>query len=52
MSNGELYETAMESVTALFSDQSVSQSECKSNLETLIDEIEVLISTLSDDEGD
>jgi len=51
MSNEELYEKALEAVTELFSDKSVSQSECKSNLETLIGEIEMLISTLSDNEG-
>lgn len=51
MSNEELYEKAKDAITELFSDQSVSQSECKSNLEGLIGEIEMLISTLKDDDG-
>jgi len=51
MLNEELYEKAVEAITELFSDSSVSQSTAKKNLNSLIGEIEILISTLSDDEG-
>ena len=46
MTNDELYQKAEESITALFSDMSVSQSDCKDNLNSLIDFIEGMIDTL------
>ena len=44
----ELYEKAVEAATELFSDQSVSQSETRRNLEELIGEIRIMIDTLQD----
>ena len=44
MPNEKLYEKALEAAKELFSDISVSQSECKSNLKALVGEIEMLIS--------
>lgn len=46
MSNEELYEKAKETVNDLFSDQSVSVEETRINMNTLVEEIETLISTL------
>lgn len=48
--NDELYEKALQAITDLFSDKSVSQSEARRNLETLIGEIQIMIDTLQDDE--
>lgn len=47
--NEELYEKALEAITELFSDTSVSQSECKRNLQELISEIKTMIGSLSDE---
>jgi len=44
--NEELYEGALDAIKDLFSDDSVTQSECRENLETLIDEIRVMIDSL------
>lgn len=46
MSNEELYQKAVEAVTKLFSDMSVSRSEAADNLRALIGEIEIMLSTL------
>lgn len=50
MDNQELYDLALEAITKLFSDTSVSRSTAKENLENLKDEINVLLSTLEDEE--
>ena len=42
----QLYEQALAAITALFSDTSVSQSETKKQLESLSEEIDILIDTL------
>lgn len=44
--NEQLYDKAMEAITNLFSDSSVSQAEAIRQLESLIDEIKMLIDTL------
>jgi len=46
--NDQLYEKAVEAITELFSDKSVSQSEAKANLESLIGEIEIMIESLGE----
>jgi hypothetical protein len=43
MTNDELYKKAEESIVNLFLDMSVSQSECKDNLNSLIDFIESML---------
>lgn len=50
MSNNELYKAALEAVQNLFGDKSVSQSEAKRNLQALVDEIMILLDSLSDDD--
>ena len=49
MSNEVLYKRAMDAITALFSDDSVSTSKAKENMRSLCDEIEMLIDSLGDD---
>lgn len=46
MSNEELYEKAKDAIMDLFSDMSVSPEQAKENLETLVEEIQILIDTL------
>lgn len=46
MKNQELYNAALEAITRLFSDDSVSQAEARRNLKALRDEIDILIDTL------
>ena len=46
--NELLYGRAKESLVALFSDCSVSKDECISNLETLKQEIDILLESLED----
>ncbi|MFA5416935.1 MAG: hypothetical protein WC341_00615 [Bacteroidales bacterium] len=46
MDNDELYQKALEAITALFSDNSVSQEKCRENLQSLKGEIDQLIDTL------
>ena len=48
MTHEELYEKAMEAISELFGDTSVSQGETKASLNTLIGEIEIMIDTLDD----
>lgn len=48
-SNDGLYNDAMEAITVLFSDETVSQSTCKLNLQNLIEEIQVMIDSLEDE---
>jgi hypothetical protein len=43
------YEAALKAINHLYSDMSVSQSATRDNLRGLIDEIETLIETLTDD---
>jgi hypothetical protein len=50
MNNEELYEEAMNAISKLFGDISVSRSETKSNLNDLIGEIETMLETLEEDE--
>lgn len=46
----DLEKIALNAIRYYFNDQSYSQSQCKRNMHGLIDEIEILISTLKDDE--
>lgn len=46
MNNKQLYEAALEAITRLFSDNSVSREEARRNLKALQDEIDILIDTL------
>lgn len=48
MTNEELYDKAIEAIAALFSDTSVSVSDCKANMQELIGEIKTMIDTLED----
>jgi hypothetical protein len=50
MSNEKLYEKAMEAISELFGDVSVSKSTTRENLNTLLAEIQVMIEALGDDE--
>jgi hypothetical protein len=50
MNNEQLYEKAMQAITSLFNDTSVSRSECRRNLEELIGEIKTMIDSLDTDE--
>lgn len=45
--NEKLYESAIEAVNRLFSDQSVPQSEARKNLRALRGEIDILLDTLN-----
>ena len=49
MTNDELYDQAMEAITKLFSDTSVSPSKARENLRTLQGEIDDMIDTLPED---
>lgn len=49
-SNEELYDDALEAITTLFSDQSVSRSRARENLKSLMGEIEIMLATLEDEE--
>jgi hypothetical protein len=51
MTNEELYDAAKEAIDNLFGDKSVSVSQCKENLNSLIGEIEIMINTLELDES-
>ena len=46
--NEELYQAAIDAITELFSDKSVSVSDCRANLEGLIEEIKMLLESLPD----
>lgn len=46
MNNMDLYANALEAITRLFADKSVSKETCKDNLRTLKDEIDILIESL------
>jgi hypothetical protein len=48
MTNEELYSAALEAITHLFSDQSVSRSEARRNLDNLQQEINTLIDALEE----
>lgn len=52
MSNEELYQKALEAITRLFSDQSVSQAETMRQLDELIGEIRVMQDTLKPEDID
>lgn len=49
--NDMLYEDALEAINALFSDRSVSVTECIKNLNELIGEIERLIDSLEGEDA-
>lgn len=49
MDHDTLYEKAVEAITALFSDQSVSSTQTRESLEELIGEIEVMLDALNSD---
>ena len=46
MDNERLYEKALEAITELFSDSSVSRGTAIENLESLIQEIQIMIDSL------
>jgi hypothetical protein len=46
--NEKLYQKAMVAINELFSDTSVSQEECRENLQTLIADIEMLVGMLDE----
>ncbi len=48
MTNEELYDEAVKAATALFGDSSVSQSETRSQLEALKNEIDAMLDTLEE----
>ena len=50
MSNDELYEKALGAIRELFSDTSVSSSQARDNLNSLIGEIQIMMETLADEE--
>lgn len=50
MSNEELYDAAVEAISKLFGDRSVSQAQAKENLRNLKGEIDVFIDSLGDDD--
>ncbi len=50
--NDELYQKALDAITALFNDRSVSPAQAKRNLNGLMSEIGTMIETLPDDEDE
>ena len=48
MNNEQLYDKAVEAITDLFNDMSVSKAETQINLDTLIGEIETMIDSLDE----
>ena len=48
MDNEQLYENALEAITELFSDTSVSQGKAVENLESLIQEIQTMIESFGE----
>jgi hypothetical protein len=50
VSNEELYDAAMDAISKLFSDRTVTKTETRENLNNLISEMEVMIDTLGEDE--
>jgi len=51
--NDNLFNEALEAITKLFSDKTVSQKTCKDNLIALISEIDMLLDSLPhEDEND
>ena len=49
MPNKDLYEIALDAITELFSDPSVSVSDCKDNLVSLKSEIDTMLDSLQGD---
>ena len=50
MSNEALYEAALEAISDLFGDRSVSKGTAKENLKNLKGEIDIFIDSLGDDD--
>jgi hypothetical protein len=48
MSNEQLYDTAMDAITKLFSDQTVPVSKARENLEGLKEEINIMLDSLEE----
>ena len=48
MNNAELYDKALEAITELLNDTSVSQEQAERNLNSLISEIEIMIESLDE----
>lgn len=46
--NEQLFRAAQDAITALYSDTSVDKEKCAENLQTLIEELEMLIESLGD----
>ena len=51
MTNEELYQVALDAIQNLFSDKSVSTRECEKNLESLKDEIDMLLGAIEVDQA-
>ena len=51
MTNDELYEKALDAITDLFCDLSVSVSTCRENLEALKDEIDICLDACPEEEA-
>lgn len=47
MNNHELYEAAMDAIRNLYNDKSVTVSECAINLQSLHDEIDIMLDALA-----
>lgn len=47
MTNKELYDAALQAITKLFSDQSVSQADTRNNLEELQSEIDLMLDSIA-----
>jgi hypothetical protein len=52
MTNDELYEAARQAADELFSDTSVSVAETRANMNTLIEDISLMLAGLPDDEDE
>jgi len=48
--NEQLYEQAVEAITELFNDTSVSQEDAKANLNSLIGEIQIMLDSIEEAE--
>lgn len=48
--NDKFYEAALTAITKLFNDQSVSIEQARNNLESLKEEIEILLETIEGEE--
>lgn len=49
--NDQLYDEAKEAISELFSDRSVAAQTTRINLETLMDEIQIMVDSLPEDDS-